>query len=87
MLHGQDATVPTVDRVGPYRIFFYSNESDEPPHVHVERDRGARTAKYWLRPVRLARSSFPESETGAIGRIVARKRAKYEEAWHDHFGR
>lgn len=30
--------VPTVDREGPYRFFFYSADRDEPPHVHVERD-------------------------------------------------
>ena len=27
--------MPTVLRWGPYRAFFYSNENDEPAHVHV----------------------------------------------------
>jgi hypothetical protein len=27
--------MPEVFREGPYRFFFYSNENDEPPHVHV----------------------------------------------------
>ena len=31
---------PTVLRIGPYRFFFFSNEGQEPPHVHVQRDRG-----------------------------------------------
>ena len=28
----------TVFRRGPYRFYFYSNDADEPIHVHVERD-------------------------------------------------
>ena len=27
--------MPTVFRRGPYRFYFYSNEADEPMHVHV----------------------------------------------------
>jgi len=46
--------MPTVLRVGPYRFFFYSGGGHEPPHVHVERN--ASVAKFWLDPVRLARS-------------------------------
>ena len=44
----------TVLREGPYRFFFYASDREEPPHVHVERDR--QTAKFWLQPVRLQRS-------------------------------
>jgi hypothetical protein len=29
--------MPTVFRVGSARFFFYSNENQEPPHVHVAR--------------------------------------------------
>lgn len=30
--------MPTVLRVGPYQIYFYSHEPNEPPHVHIDRD-------------------------------------------------
>jgi hypothetical protein len=40
--------------VGPYRIYFYSHEPNEPPHVHVDRD--DQSAKFWLDPVALARN-------------------------------
>jgi hypothetical protein len=40
--------------VGPYRIYFYSHEPDEPPHVHVDSD--DQSAKFWLDPVALARN-------------------------------
>ena len=46
--------MPTVLRSGPYRVFFYSGDRDEPRHVHVERE--ASLAKFWLDPVRLAES-------------------------------
>src|SRR5262245_28283053 len=49
-----DPDVPTVFRQDGFRFFFYSNESNEPPHVHVER-RGEGAAKFWLRPIELAR--------------------------------
>jgi hypothetical protein len=34
-----------------YRLFFYSADRDEPPHVHVEREESE--AKLWLDTVRL----------------------------------
>ena len=52
-----------VVRIGPYRIFFYAGDADEPKHVHVERDENV--AKVWLDPVRLEMSgSFGRSELG-----------------------
>ena len=77
--------MPTVDRKGPYRFFFYSNEGDEPPHVHVERDR--KTAKFWLETVVLESSSgFRAHELRKIERLVREKRQEFEEAWNGHFG-
>lgn len=29
--------MPTVYRVDGFRFFFFSNENEEPPHVHVEK--------------------------------------------------
>ena len=46
--------VPTILLVGPYRMYFYSHEPNEPPHVHVDRD--DQSAKFWLDPVALARN-------------------------------
>jgi Domain of unknown function (DUF4160) len=43
--------MPTVLRVGSYRLYFYSHEPNEPPHVHVDRD--SSTAKFWLESVSL----------------------------------
>ena len=50
----EEKHLPKIDNIGPYKLFFYSSEGNEPPHVHVRRGRA--TAKFWLKPVRLARS-------------------------------
>jgi hypothetical protein len=44
--------MPTVLRIGPYRFHFYSDEYNEPPHIHVEAADGE--CKFWLGPVKLA---------------------------------
>jgi len=50
-------------------MFFYSNDADEPMHVHVERD--GDVAKFWLDPVRLQRSGgFRPPEIRRVTRSV-----------------
>jgi hypothetical protein len=44
--------MPTVLKVQGYRFFFFSQEGNEPPHIHVEH--GDKVAKYWLNPTNLA---------------------------------
>jgi hypothetical protein len=56
--------MPTVLRIGPYRLFFYSGDRQEPQHVHVERD--GNIAKFWLTSVRLQKNRWLQSYgTGA----------------------
>jgi hypothetical protein len=57
--------MPTVLRWGPYRAFFYSNEGNEPPHIHV--CSGNSEAKFWLHSLDVAvNAGFPAHEIGAI---------------------
>jgi hypothetical protein len=78
--------MPTVLRSGPYRVFFYSGDYDEPPHVHVERE--AKRAKFWLYPVRLhASSGFGRTEIYAIQRLVAENADSLLRSWNEFFGR
>ena len=77
--------MPTVLRHGPYRLYFYSNDGDEPLHVHVERD--GDVAKLWVDPVRVQRSGgFSRTEILRITRVVRDHREQIMEAWDDHFG-
>jgi len=77
--------MPTVLRQGPYRIFWYSHEPNEPAHVHVDRDRCS--AKFWLEPMGLARNmGFNSRELSRIGIIIESNRTFLLEAWHGYFG-
>ena len=61
--------MPTVLRVGPYRLYFYSHEPNEPPHIHIDRD--SSSAKFWLQPVKLAANiGFSPKELRKIQAIV-----------------
>ena len=70
---------------GPYRFFFTSFDCNEPPHVHVERDR--RTCKFWLDPLLLARNhGFAAHELTRIRQIIRQHHERIMEAWYDHCG-
>ena len=76
--------MPTIYRSGPYRIYFYSHEPNEPPHVHVDRD--ALSAKYWLSPVSLAKNlGFKSKELGKLRQIVINHRNQFMRAWYGYF--
>jgi hypothetical protein len=77
--------VPNVARIEGYRFFFYSNERDEPPHIHVRRERDV--AKFWLEDVSLEASrGFAAHELREIERLVAQNRSSFLESWNEHFG-
>ena len=46
--------MPTVLKIGSYRFHFYSDEGNEPPHIHVATPEGE--CKFWLDSIRLARN-------------------------------
>lgn len=46
--------MPTVLRIGSFRFHFYSDERNEPAHIHVATSDGE--CKFWLDPVRLSRN-------------------------------
>jgi len=76
--------MPTVLRNGPYRLFFYAGDQDEPPHIHVERDHCE--AKLWLDPVRLARShGFAASEINKIEKLIVENQQRLLDSWNEFF--
>ena len=77
--------MPTVLRSGSYRLYFFSHEPYEPPHVHVDRDRYS--ANFWLDPVHLARNiGFSAFELNRIESLVAKNIDLLLEAWYGYFG-
>lgn len=78
--------MPTILRHGPYRVYFFSHEPHEPPHVHVDRDDSC--AKFWLEPLGLARNTgFSPKELRRIRMILERHRLGLLEAWYGYHGR
>jgi len=76
--------MPTVLRIGPFRFFFYSNEYNEPAHIHFQRDN--MLAKFWLKPIALASSTrFSPSELRKIESLVIKNRETFLEVWNEYF--
>ncbi len=77
--------MPAILRTGPYRIYFYSHELNEPPHVHIDRD--DQSCKFWLEPVALARNlGFSAKELRNIEEILIKNKTHLLEAWNEYFG-
>lgn len=77
--------MPTVFPYGPYRFFFYSNEGNEPVHIHVAA--GDSLAKYWIEPVELASSvGFGAHDLARIRDLVVENVELVKEKWDDDFG-
>jgi len=77
--------MPTLRRVGRFRFFFFSNESQEPAHVHVKAAEDE--AKFWLDPVQLAVNyGFNGKELNRIQYLVEKYQDEFLEAWNEHFG-
>jgi len=78
--------LPTVMFAGPYRFHFYSNERQEPPHIHV--DFQDNDVKFWLDPVRLARNKgVPIHKLRMIERLVRDHAIAFKEKYDEYHGR
>jgi len=72
--------MPVVLRVKGYKFWFYEADLDEPPHVHIGKEN--REAKYWLKPIRTARSGrFKAVELREIERIIGKHHSFLLKAW------
>jgi hypothetical protein len=77
--------MPTIARLGPYRVFFFSNEALEPAHVHMQREKSL--AKFWLEPISLAYATgFPARELRRMEQLVTENQEAWIEAWDEFFG-
>jgi hypothetical protein len=78
--------MPTVLRIGPYRFHFYSDESNEPAHVHVRSSEGE--CKFWLEPVRLAGNrGLAPHEVREIERLVFENQEYLSQRFHEYHNR
>ena len=77
--------MPTILRIEGLRFHFYSDEGNEPPHIHV--DTGEGECKFWLDPISLARSrGVPQVMVRRIERLVYEHQAQLLEKYHEFHG-
>jgi len=75
--------MPTVLRIGSFRFHFYSDERNEPPHIHVETPEGE--CKFWLDPIVLARNKgVPPLVVRAIERLGFAHQVYLKEKYHEY---
>jgi Domain of unknown function (DUF4160) len=76
--------MPTVLRELGFRFFFYSNENNEPAHIHIEK--GDATAKIWLQPIDVENNyGFSNREMNQILKIITENQLNFIQFWHDYF--
>jgi hypothetical protein len=78
--------MPTVLRIYGYRFFFFSNEGNEPPHIHVEKDDSV--AKFWLEPLEFSSSNgFNARELREISKLTEENIELFKLKWHEYFNK
>ena len=86
--------MPQLLRIGPYILYFWSNESEplEPVHVHIAEGKATGNAtKIWITSSGKAllcnnNSRIPERILSRMLRVVVANSAEFTQAWKNHFG-
>jgi hypothetical protein len=79
--------MPTILRIDGYRFFFYSNENNEPAHIHVEK--GDAEGKIWLEPLISVAyfKGFGTREQNEIVHITRNNLPVFIKEWYEYFGK
>ena len=77
--------MPTVLLVHGFRFFFYSNENEEPAHVHVTKSRAF--GKLWLEPEIIIAyfNGFNPKEQKQILQIANEHCENFKQKWNEYF--
>ena len=86
--------MPQILRIGPYSIYFWSNEGKplEPIHVHISEGRATRTAtKLWITSTGKVilsnnNSQIPDKILKRLIRMVEANSAEIIDEWLSRFG-
>ena len=77
--------MPTYLRIKGFRFFFYSNENNEPVHVHITKGEGY--GKVWLEPVSVDHLiKFTRAEKKEIMEIIGKNADNFKNKWNEYFG-
>jgi hypothetical protein len=76
--------MPTVIIVRGFRFYFFSNENNEPVHIHVEK--GNASAKWWMNPILENYSyGFSPKDRKVIKGIITEHKDTIKNKWNEHF--
>ena len=86
--------MPQIFRIGPYIVYFWSNESDplEPVHVHIAEGRAtANSTKVWITGSGKALLCHNDAKIPApvlrdLLRVIEANSGDIIQKWSDHFG-
>ncbi|MBF0110318.1 MAG: DUF4160 domain-containing protein [Magnetococcales bacterium] len=77
--------MPTILRTSGFRVYHYSHEPNEPPHVHVDKD--GKSAKFWLNPLQLSwNAGYSATELRQMRILLLEHRNLLMERWNGYFG-
>ena len=85
--------LPILFELYGYKIFFWSNENDEPVHVHVAKGKqSANATKIWIpaesNPVVVHnKSRIPKKDLTRLLKAIAQNRDTIIARWYDYFGK
>ncbi len=76
--------MPTVFRKNGYRFFFYSEEGNEPIHIHVSY--GGALAKFWINPEVVLSSNIglKVQEIKKAKLLILENQSLIEEKWNEY---
>ena len=79
--------MPTLLLLNGFRFFFYSNENNEPVHVHITK--GDASGKIWLEPVVEVAylKGFTNAEAKEITAIINIHSAEFKNKWNEYFNK
>lgn len=83
--------MPTIIKLFGYYLFFWSNENEEPVHIHVCKGQpSAQATKIWVpagAPVRLEHnhSNIPQKDLNRILKWVSQNKRDIRYRWDIHF--
>ena len=76
--------MPTVLFINGFRFYFFSNENNEPMHVHVEKSGG--NGKKWLEPFEVEYFyGFTAKQQNQILKLAQEHLETFKTKWHDYF--
>jgi len=78
--------MPTILRWRGYRFHFFSDQGNEPLHIHVHK--AGCEAKFWLKDCSLAyNDDFKHNEINKLAKIIKENKEMLLEKWHEYHGR